>query len=178
MWHTKASGCCWCSLPPPYTPEAVKPTPGKVQSPAEDGLACASYCHSIYSSRSLLLPNGASPQLQLTPPPVWVTLSPLTAGTCCHCPGALLRPPVLHLSPVHTGHYSGGWEATQVVLAAGPASLITSTNTGYPTPAGPNASKASVGLEEWAPDSVTGSDKAVPQPEGAGGRRSNGVARA
>lgn len=53
--------------PASYTPEAMKPT-CEVQSPAEDGLACASCCHSIYSSRSLLLPMGASPQLQRTPP--------------------------------------------------------------------------------------------------------------
>lgn len=40
--------------------------------------------------------------------------------------------------------------------AAGPASLSTSKNTDNPTQQAPNAGKASVGHEEWAPDSVTG----------------------
>lgn len=40
--------------------------------------------------------------------------------------------------------------------AAGPASLITSKNTDNPTQQAPNASKTSMGHEEWAPDSVTG----------------------
>lgn len=34
-----------------------------------------------------------------------MTLSPLTADTCCHCLGARLRPQVLHLSPENTGDY-------------------------------------------------------------------------
>lgn len=87
-------------------------------------------------------------------------------------PCALLRPPVLHLSPAHTGQLlQEGGEATQGVSAAPRTPTI-------PPQQAPNACKASVGHAEWAPDSVTGNDKAVPQPEGAGGRRSNRVARA
>lgn len=49
-----------------------------------------------------------------------------------------------------------GGEATQIVLAAGPAPLITSENWRIPPHQAPNAGKASMGHEEWAPDSVTG----------------------
>lgn len=172
---TKRSGCCWCSLPPSYTPEAMKPTPGRVQSPAEGGLACASCYHSIYSSRSLLLPTGASPQLQLTPPrvglslPVWVTLSPLTAGTCCHCPVPFSGHQFC-TCPLHT-------QANYFRRVGRPpreCRQLQEHQQSHPsrsqTPARPH--------EEWAPNSVTGNDKAVPQPEGAGGRRSNRVGRA
>lgn len=156
---TKRSGCCWCSLLPSYTREAMKPTPGRVQSPAEGCLACAPLSQYLLFEESAVADWGKSP----------APADPTACGPFPSClgdpftpyswhllplPCALLRPPVLHLSPAHTGQLlQEGGEATQGVSAAPRTPTI-------PPQQAPNACKASVGREEWPPpppDSVTGS---------------------
>lgn len=129
--HTEENGCCWCSLPPSYTPEAMKPT-CEVQSPAEGGLApadptpcgpfpsCLGDPFTPYSWHLLPLPWGTSQATSSAPVP------------CAH--RRLLQE---------------GGEAIQGVPAAPRTPTI-------PPQQAPSAGKAPVGHEEWAPTSVTG----------------------
>lgn len=146
--------------PPPFqacATEEMIPIPGRVQSPAEDGLVCASYGHSIFSSRGLLLPNVAK-----SPAPADPTCGPFPS-----CLGDLFTPYSWHLLPLPWGtsqatnsaHVPSAHrqllqedvEATQVVPAAGPASLVTSKNTDNLNPAGPKRWQGFCGPQRMGP---------------------------